>query len=85
MIKGRMTIFSRDFEQSPCLRSKSFVIYSQVDYFLTLRFERNDLRTWSCAAGPHQRVRSRRSTMKQQLAEGGVPKQFGTKHNAKSH
>jgi len=46
---------------------------------------RNDLRTWFRAAGPHQRVRSRRSTMEQQLAERGVPKRFGTKHNAKSY
>src|SRR4029450_12151061 len=68
-------------------RPRNFSCHSQVTPYVARSTlpRRDDLRTWSRAAGPRQRVRSRRLTMEQQLAERGVPKRFGTKHNAKSY
>ena len=46
---------------------------------------RDDLRTWFRATGLHQRVRSRRSILEQQLAERGSPEQSGADNHAKSY
>jgi hypothetical protein len=49
------------------------------------RLRRVDLLTWSCKAGPNQRMRSRRSLTKEQFAERKGLASAGLKQNAKSN